>query len=951
MSGYYGDIWKESSWNEGYLKTREEKTLVVRRFPLNPFDDIEIDLEVSKRDNPLDGLKVELVGYDKNGTRNVFNVCEEEVKVSPLLNNILEYRYSTGTYDYIKCVIKGWNNDLFPGIANSKENLKKLIETGKIKAEVFESGKTGRIGESSEYRMDLCVPIWGNIAKRPEKTDGFNINFAFGKSMNLYVTDILQEAKAIREKTFLKYDPFPKYPENFAYYADVSIFDDLGYKKGEEWKMAAEVKNDTSCRNSGYNVYSMTSDYSNLGISTSVMGINSLLGFYMPGLNVISVNGKSNDSIIQEVLQKFKKAIGNADELVVPSHSIYSTYMHEFGHYFGLSDEYQFSNDTITTKIGKFFGILSSNKPNCSSDSKCSEFTDLFKNYSDSGGCWQGCIHADSYRSTKDSMMNFDVIAGYDKFNNLSCAVILKKIDPSSNNDDNWEKCTKMDVVGGNACNIAEGGNCEAKFIENGIELKENAIKNSLNNKDVIFRQCSTCSIGGNCLYLGNNADCGYKVLPQNEDGKIIGEYGICTASIDKSNGKNMRPFDCQLHPEWECNYWGGCSGNEICKVSTHKCIPLDSMGTIYPQLKENISTRIKSITDYLFSKISSAASKLGSSLASLFAADNSSTGGFSSSSNKCPTCPVCPAPGSSCLPCSKCSYWDVIFSGENSTSSTTFLLGNANNAFNYLAQDTNSNLEDKLKKQQKSLSSIKPPTPIIIFGDPDNLSKTKFNIQDNLRCQIKLKRSDLVVCTVKEINQKLKEKSQAQLPITNLLQYNKFKDIINKEQTGNPWYKTFSEFNQFFNTCIANTIKKAQDAENAREDAIKQKKTEEDIKAEYVKNCTPKSGEAPPPCAEAELIYTAEENGEKVEQVINSGYFSYTGYDEKTEQWTFEWKININPEEGQPNETGIASSKDQLEKLKGYIKDGNNPKINCRATNVITNEVNNSIARSLIKE
>jgi hypothetical protein len=256
-----------------------------------------------------------------------------------------------------------------------------------------------------------------------------------------------------------------------------------------------------------------------------------------------------------------------------------------------------------------------------------------------------------------------------------------------------------------------------------------------------------------------------------------------------------------------------------------------------------------------------------------------------------------------------------------------------------------------------------------MILRDSEDIKAETLDIYSKLECQANISRLKLTTCTANKVNEsllfnaKLAKKPYSPLLVRNPTEYQTFRDIIDNNRAKSPLYKGgFKAFSDKLNSCINTSITRTKDAATAREDAIKQKKTEAEITEIYKEKCTPKDqvNEMKSFCAEAELISVYnknDENGDLIknengqakdfEEPINSGYFSYVKYDQKSDQFIFNWDIK-GITDGSNDKNTIASSAESLKALKDLFAKKNDPnpidkvtniKIKCRAIDVIEDE------------
>lgn len=128
----------------------------------------------------------------------------------------------------------------------------------------------------------------------------------------------------------------------------------------------------------------------------------------------------------------------------------FSVILHETGHYFKLQDEYVYNS----YKPAKLMAEWIATGTNCDTDDTCMNIkakAGIF--YSDS--CYKGCVSLSGYRTTINSLMNLDSPTAL--FNEVSCAVIVQKIEQMWDRNKAWEKCNQM-------TNLGKTEQCEYEF-------------------------------------------------------------------------------------------------------------------------------------------------------------------------------------------------------------------------------------------------------------------------------------------------------------------------------------------------------------------------------------------------------------------------------------------------------------------------------------------------------
>lgn len=340
------------------------------------------------------------------------------------------------TYDYFTWTIEGYKNGAMPSIVPGGLNQpvnQVLINDPKIKCQIVIENS---IIESAIKKVSLCSHYWGDLGKAVEVgnlpkdiTNGFNmvINSQAGfENLTIpYVKSLKNQLESI--------DPFASYQNNFAYYFDVKGVDKNKVKKIDDLSKYSNCNFykpvNPAVFNSGETLYYFSNRY--LGSTGSIAN------FEIP--NSVSIN---------------------LDVTGLPY-----VLVHEFGHYFGIRDEYSYSgihNSLFLWTAVKAIGI---GKTNCTDTPACSAWDAKYPIYSNTNyiRCRSACTSDSLSRSTDKSIMGQNWIRQTDivpqssaaKFNLISCGMIMDVIRPSGQSGANITDCASMDIQKDNGNNIA----------------------------------------------------------------------------------------------------------------------------------------------------------------------------------------------------------------------------------------------------------------------------------------------------------------------------------------------------------------------------------------------------------------------------------------------------------------------------------------------------------------
>lgn len=529
-----------------YIKMRETKYLVTPGNDgyISPYDQIDVLLKIPKQEakkyKKLDVSIVLAPEFDNPKTKEITSIINGDLQTSSYLNMV------SNDYDYYFWKSPNWPEKISKSsppasITRSEYDLKKLLESGKIKAVVFGNmgveGETGPIiGESQVKSISSCFHlygVWGEPGSSFMKSkkleierqgrQGFSILFARDEAAGADSSNFISANPFADPSNFYsKPDPFATYQDSFSAYVDLNVYKAFPYSQalslegGEYEKYINDIHLSSQCSSKGLKSPDLTSMF--LGKSGG--------GFYWRINKVITIGG-----------------------------GIYvfgsNTFWHEVGHYFGLDDEYVYKEEAP-----KIMGS------NCSATSNCNEFITRFgkaengwDNYNQ--GCYLGCIDNSHYRSSINSIMNSSMF-----FNKLSCAVILNKVFPNNRQSDNWNNCNRLNVAEYNHCwydkdcfltedadysSISACGVCKT---EGGVDLSRPYY--------MIGTNWPTCTINP-------NRDC---MMSATASSKPV--FGFCY-----QNRFGSSFLRCQKISSWICNSLGGCGADEKCDLSTHKCIKI----------------------------------------------------------------------------------------------------------------------------------------------------------------------------------------------------------------------------------------------------------------------------------------------------------------------------------------------------------------------------------------
>jgi len=459
--------------------------------PISPYDDIVCELKMKKSDGAKDKTfegSLLVSGSSSDSSDSDDSNSKPAINSGPLV-----YEESDDKYDYYQWRIQGWDDGKMPSIATvapfgGSGVSPEIYNDPHIQCEVKIDNSNDNNTEVSPLRpASLCAHIWGSSAfKNGENTNFFKIAVA----SEISTDDAAKQALKLKN-TLSGIDPFGTYIDNFGIYADVA-------------KIESDSTSDSVCKS--MNVYYL---YSSKNRIDGPLGVN-----YLPSLN------------------------GKGLIMIYPSVAKYPDVLaHELGHSFGLRDEYAFETQGLASSSS-----LTSNCaiPNASYSSVgCVNFLKAINGYSD--GCYKSCGPTNYYRSTVDSIMNDMPNSG--KFNKVSCAFILNKIESGFTFTQLYDQCRDLKLDQG--CNKDSDCSLDTSRQEVGCEK-------------CVSNECQKSKLG---------SDCWSKSLSK-PSARIVA--GLCN-----SFGGLFTDVYCDIFPNnqaLECNSLVPCTSPKTCNLKTYKC-------------------------------------------------------------------------------------------------------------------------------------------------------------------------------------------------------------------------------------------------------------------------------------------------------------------------------------------------------------------------------------------
>ncbi|MAG37850.1 hypothetical protein CMI45_00485 [Candidatus Pacearchaeota archaeon] len=242
-----GEISKGTCYNQQCLKfektkivydpsyveeTKDDRLFDLRKqkIEMNPFDDLLCVVALTSP--PGDSGKADLKGrfytYEGEGDDRVKVVLKE------------------GSFDHMfedsyKFEAKGYDGGAFPSIAESDEDLEKLVKSGRLGCELVTDD--GKVFENPKTRVEKetssCVRLWGpdRLYGLPKYVSDYAITSMRGSSSRFNAKEIVRRGKRDMIEGYQEVDPFgsdepviglkePSYKELFKYYVDLQNYND-----------------------------------------------------------------------------------------------------------------------------------------------------------------------------------------------------------------------------------------------------------------------------------------------------------------------------------------------------------------------------------------------------------------------------------------------------------------------------------------------------------------------------------------------------------------------------------------------------------------------------------------------------------------------------------------------------------------------------------------------------
>ncbi len=401
--------------------------------PIDPYNDLVCVLQVPKS-VPKKDITMKLYATTKGS--------DTPVEINSALSSDILYNSSAGNgkYQTYTWAVKGWNGGTMPSIAGNEEALN-VLKNGAMnifcRTDLTIDGKSVVLS-SRPKPLTLCVQMWGGEGlNKEEGANSYNISAVADASVNV-LEKIKNVQSAVQDAA-----PFSGYKYNFGYFADLKP-----------------------------QAYTTNTESFNSNRSVKCKGMDLFYNYQANGDENLVSGGKIGPKT--ELLPMTSKFVSGTYKIAyLGQNPTDGTLLHNLGHFFGLTDEYDWKNP----------GVLSPRGPNCAFAQtpgglegiasysagitpftsfemlyyNYKEYVNIYKDVNVSGpgpvisstkepkfSAYRGCRGTnDYYRSSKTSAMRS---ASVKKFNGLSCAVILSEIEKNLITD-NFARCSDMDGI------------------------------------------------------------------------------------------------------------------------------------------------------------------------------------------------------------------------------------------------------------------------------------------------------------------------------------------------------------------------------------------------------------------------------------------------------------------------------------------------------------------------